>query len=109
MATLLLVSLMCVCANAQFVYDQQYHLRPSHVPMTMRRENINTTRQNNRPMIVTANLIEANVTCTNAAVRLKSYAFEMMVTVVISLCILLFLCNVLSPAEEVRNDRIKPH
>ena len=109
MAALVLMLLMCVWGNAQFVYDQQYYLWPRHMPMPMRRENIYTTQRNFRSTIATANLTEANVTCSNGSVSLKPYAFEMMGTVIISLCVLVFLCNVLLPVEDVRNHRFKPH
>ena len=107
MAALLIMLFMCMCANAQFVHDQQYHFRSSQVPLTMRRENIFTTHVNRRPTSVTPNMTEVT-SSSNICSILKPYASGMM-TVVLSLCILA-ICNVqLFVIHDERNERINPH
>ena len=111
MAALLAMFLMCMCATAQFVHDQQYHVRASQPPMTMRRENIITTRGNHRATTVMPNVTDCAIS-TNVCSILKPYASGLM-TVVFSLCILA-ICNLLlfvvpDRDDDGRNDRINPH
>ena len=109
MESTFLVMMLCMCANAQFVHeDQQYHLQSSYAPLTTRRENIFTTAHNYRPVTpVAVNVTDSNKPC-NACGRLQPYVIAMC-SVAFSLCFFAFCYAMVLPVEEERNDNIKPH